>query len=335
MSKYDKEHLKQTIPISKILEYYGAKKSSGSGSYHCFRHEDNKPSLVAKDDRGVATCFSPKCDLKPGSDIFEVIKLVERCNFNEAIRKAYNISGTLPNFSIDTQKKNFLSKKKKEDAHQIPELHDLQDQHISWLLKRFGENWSYVVTTFKIKATPYHLAIPIDQQFESWVFIPLNKYDKQMNPDGDHIYYRGKNRTVQLFPNWPETQKTATHIIVTEGEKDVMRAALWLYETRIPQNWAVITNTNGANSLKADTPLFNNFKPELVKTVFICYDNDSAGKHASKIAAANAAQYFSRMTQIEIYNYLPHHPPGYDLTDLLNDGINLITISEKQTRFTF
>ena len=57
--------------------HYGSMKAAGRGSYHCFRHRNEKASLIANNDRGVVTCQSPQCDLKRGSDIFEIIKLVE------------------------------------------------------------------------------------------------------------------------------------------------------------------------------------------------------------------------------------------------------------------
>ena len=87
--------------------------------------------------------------------------------------------------------------------------------------------------------------------------------------------------------------------------------------------------------LKPDTPLFANFNQHLVKKVLICYDNDAAGHKASKVAAEIARKIFSRTTQIDIFSYKENHPEGYDLTDLLREGINPFDARNQQMQLTF
>jgi len=66
MSRKDK--VLNSLSLTQVLSYYNVKKGKGKDSYYCPFHDDKKPSLVAGDQKGVATCLSQEC-IK-GVDIF-------------------------------------------------------------------------------------------------------------------------------------------------------------------------------------------------------------------------------------------------------------------------
>ena len=129
----EKEDIKAQLPISQILTYYGARPTKSTKSYHCFRHNDKNASLIADDRRGVATCLSPKCDIKRGSDVFQIIKMAENCDFQEAKNKALQMIGKFEPIQ-QSDKNAFLSKRKKEESRSfdVPKLQSLQERHIAF-----------------------------------------------------------------------------------------------------------------------------------------------------------------------------------------------------------
>lgn len=316
MKQEEKDRIRAELPITKLLAYYGATHGSGD-AWHCFRHEDKSPSLVANDSRQVATCYSPRCDLKnrrtgkDGLDIFEIIKVVENCNFMQAVEIAKQISGK----SIQANKTqlSLLSKKEKPQGNrsfdEIPELTELKEKHLAFLRNRYGERWRWLAKRYDIKGWHYHIAVPITD--ESVVFIPLDKKK-------DQVFYRGRNRTVQVFPNRPDEQRQAVNILVVEGEKDVLAAELALDAQGKLGRWAVITNTNGAGNVRPDTPLFSRFDPARVEKVVICYDNDEAGERANQVVRENARAYFTARTQVAVKRFTGK-PQGYDIGDYLRE----------------
>ncbi|NIP22968.1 MAG: hypothetical protein GWO38_03890, partial [Phycisphaerae bacterium] len=196
MSGDYKQKLKQRLPITRLLEFYGARHVS-SDLYHCHPNlghasEDKHPSLIANDARGVAKCLG-NCALNQGSsDIFEVIKRAEKCNFNDALKRAGEIAN-LPEFGQESARPSQRPFKKKKgldnkDLNRVPKVYALEERHQAWLEQRFSAEWRWLADYFNIKAWHYHIAVPIDRSEVNWVFIPL---DKQK----DQTFYRGPSRS--------------------------------------------------------------------------------------------------------------------------------------------
>lgn len=307
MPQFDKEKLREALPISKLLSYYGARKAKGSSSYHCPLHEDKKPSLVANDSRGVATCYSPKCSLKAGSDIFQIITSIDRCNFQKALEKASEIAALPVEFVYAD---GIYQSSENKDFTKIPETWDLEAKHINWLKSRFGVHYDFIVAYFGLRGNRYHIYAPIT--ISDAVFIPLDK-------EKDQMFYRGLNRGCQVYPNEPERQREKKKVFVCEGEKDVWRVALEFYKTGVLDKWETITNTIGAGNIKEDTALFSNFNPDLVDEVIICYDNDEVGRKANNIVYKLAQSYFKDTTKIKVFSFPDDKPKGYDISDYLNE----------------
>lgn len=309
----NKNEIKEKVSISDCLNLYGVIKSKYKDLYFCPFHNDKKPSMIANSRRGVATCLSQKC--VEGADIFALIMKFESCNFNEAVRKASSLIGQYIEPSINDKYQESSSNKEKKSADEIPETFPFEEKHIDFMRKRFGRNWRWVAQKFDVRAWLYHIAVPITKELT--VFIPLNKQTKE-NPNGDRVFYRGKNRVPQVFPNWNE-HSSFKNILVVEGEKDVMRTALEFHLNKV-KDWAVITNTMGANNMKNILPIFQNFNPSIVEKVLICFDHDEAGRNANQNTFDNAKRFFTEQTKISIIQFSNATPKGYDVTDFLNAG---------------
>jgi len=336
MQNHEKDRIKAALPITKLILYYGAGPGSGD-AYHCFLHEDKHPSLVANDKRGVATCFSPKCTLKSGSDIFEIIKQVEGVNFQQAVNRVREIVGAERHNQITAfpnERKRAIKRppsypqsddhRKENQKEQIPKTWELQQRHKEWLLNRYGEDYGRLVQRFNITAYHYHIAMPLSK--ETHVFIPLDK-------EKDQIFYRGTKRSGLIFPDWSEHYH-AKNVVCVEGEKDVLRVQLEIHRQGLDRDWAVVTNTNGAQSLREGFPLFRNFNPRRVEHVLLAYDNDAAGEKAREACHHIARQYFRTQARIQKIDF-GVDIKGYDVSDYLDDGNNIfIKTKEHQLSLT-
>jgi hypothetical protein len=300
------------------LDYYRVPKSKYNDLYFCPFHDDTSPSLVANNRRGVATCLSQHC--VKGADIFGLIQKFESCDFNHAVRKAISLVGLEVNTHYKSHEIQNQGDRPQKDYSIVPRTFSLEERHVEFLKKRYGKRWEWVVETFGVKAWKYHIALPVSQDLT--VFIPLRKQSKA-DPQGDRVFYRGKDRSVQVFPDWKEAHAKASKILVVEGEKDVMRVSAELKRHRRGDEWAVITNTMGAHNLKLETPLFKNFNPDLVEQVVICFDHDPAGHSANEIAKQSALNFFSKKTRVGVYRFPMERPRGYDISDYLDEEGNL------------
>lgn len=315
----NKDQIKRDTPLSRVLRYYGARHVGGA-LWHCIPaihgSEDIRASLMASDERGIATCNGPSCRLPRGSDIFAVIQAVDGIGFQDALRRAQEIGG-LPmqkeQTVAETGRKD-LSTDRRAELERIPKTWRLEKKHIKWLHNRYGVGWSFLVEKFQITGWHRHIAMPISQ--ESAVFIPLDK-------EKDQMFYRGKVRTTQVFPNWPEAHSKAESILVVEGEKDVLKATLQAKKLGILGEWAVITNTNGAQSIKSETQLFKNFVPEKIHQVTVAYDNDPAGERGNRVAMENARRYFGPRPVIGQLRF-HERPRGWDISDHINEGLTFL-----------
>ena len=294
--------------------YYGFAKSRYNNLWYCKLHQDKHPSLVCDDRRQIAKCLSQNC--LNGADCLEVIKIMEGCNFNDAIKKAVLISRSI--ISPIFQDGSLSSKRKatKSNSDIIPQIHGLESRHKNYLQNHFGNDWKWIVNRFKLGAYYPHISVPISE--ESMVFLPINPYDKEYNPTGDTIYHRGKNRVPQVFPNTPKEHNLTKKIFLCEGEKDVMKVELALHHSGKSQEWNAISNTMGGQSLNENISLFKNFDREKVKEVMICFDNDKIGERANRIAYKLAKSYFRESTKITIFRFPKGVPKGYDIGDYIN-----------------
>lgn len=312
MEKLSTNEIKRLLPISQCLIQLGFRPGKYRYQFHCIYHDDNSASVVARDDRGTATCMAGCFN---NLDQFDSIKKARNLGFLESKKQAILMIGK------SFEEKEFIPSEFPEPSRhsEMPKTWALEEKHIKFLESRYKDGWEWVAQRFRISGTKYHISVPISAGLS--VFIPLSPRTRE-NPGGDDIYYRGTDRICQVFPNTPERHINKSRIIVCEGEKDVMRVELELYRKGLLKDWCAITNTMGANSLKEATPLFKNFDKDRVEQILICYDNDEAGHKANQIALRNAQSYFSGKTSIKTLKFEQTAFKGYDLSDLLDERSN-------------
>lgn len=267
-------------------------------------------------------------DIK-GGDSTELLAQIRSCSLYEALDEL-NHAGLIdnPQKAISTPSKNTPLKSHteatdgdKDKSSTLPTITELKAPQWAYLTHRYGEQaGKYLAKQFNLKGFyNSHIGFPIKSGY-SWGFIPLDKSKDQM-------FYRGSDRTPQIFPNDLTSQQHASGIFVVEGEKDVFAIDWKLHELNLKPEWAVITNTHGAGNLSESVELFRHFDPKKVKNVIIAYDNDTIGQEANQKAYKIAKGCFGEDTTIAIIDFerLLHtpKPKGYDMSDFLNEGHSL------------
>jgi len=136
------DEIKDKLQISDVLEYYGGEcTSQASGAWWCIIHEvggkhkgHKTPSLVAKDERGTATCMSRGCF--QSDDIFGVIAKMEHLDLKNdfpAIKeKACRIAGI--SYNIATDKESSIQEIPSQKDYQ-GRVSELNNEHLDYLTK--------------------------------------------------------------------------------------------------------------------------------------------------------------------------------------------------------
>lgn len=296
--------IKERLSISTVALHYGAKATKYKYRFSCWRHSDNNPSLLLNDDKGIANCMGSGCEIR-AMDIFNIIQLETGYNFHEAKKEALRILGQ-GDIQPEPHQKKPTKKPTQNNYAQIPPLKPLNPYHREFLKNRYGKLLQSVLDTFKPLSYAFHVAIPIGNG--SYVFIPTQKKDC--------VYYKGKYRNCQVFPYFGNMVLNARNILVCEGEKDVMMLTAFLKPKG--KDWSVITNTNGAGSLKEGFSLFANFNKEFTKRVILAYDNDQVGRRANSIAYELAKQHFTN-ARISTFQFPQAAKEKYDMSDYIRE----------------
>ncbi len=111
------------------------------------------------------------------------------------------------------------------------------------------------------------ITIPIKDESGKFSFLKLRRDpEDETNPDKSKVYPFGKE--AQIY-GWDTLREAEEKIVICEGEFD----RLVLLSKGIP----AVTSTGGANTFKREWLMhFGN-----VRNVYICYDNDEAGRNGS------------------------------------------------------
>jgi archaellum biogenesis ATPase FlaH len=316
ISQITPAEIKDQLSISSVLRYYGGEcTNQSSGAWWCIMHEaggkDNghkTPSLVAKDERGTATCMSRHCFY--GDDIFDVIAKMERLDIKNEFAtikaKACSIAGI--HFSNNTLAKSSLLQKLDSGKAMIAEL---GAKHIEYLNK-IGIS-KETACRFGLKARYDYILYP---QLENGVIqgykgISITK-DKATNKSKQFF----ENYTAPLFHEINLSSKK--HLIFCEGEKDCMRLTEEIIKNDKQKSYVVTTITTGAKSVPND--IVANLEALSPLSASIIYDNDKAGTEGSLKLANVLHNLFEEVT---IYHFPKDKNLGYDVTDFLNEGNSL------------
>ena len=317
--------IKEQLSISTLLKHYGGECiSPSSGAWWCIMHElggkgsgHKTPSLVAKDERGTATCMSRRCF--DGDDIFDVIAKMEKLDikneFTTIKAKACDIAGI--HYS-----NNALAKTSKlyDTTMQKPIIDELRSKHIKYL-KEIGIS-KETALMFGLKARYDYILYP---QLENGVIQGYKgiSITKDVATNKSRQFF--EDYTAPLFHELDPS--SGKHLIFCEGEKDCMRLTDEIIEKGKQESYIVITITTGAKSVPNDIAA----KLEALSplSASIIYDNDKAGTEGS-LKLANALH--NLFQEVTIYHFPKNKTLGYDVTDFLNEGNSLQSLLNLEKR---
>lgn len=145
---------------------------------------------------------------------------------------------------------------------------------------------------------------------KSWITIPIKdiygafsffKLRQDPSAGSNKITYPEKGAEAQIY-DWEMIEKTAEQIIICEGEMD--RLAL------LSKNIPAITSTHGAMTFKQEWCE----KLKKFKKIYLCYDNDEAGKKGAERAAKMLKNETNQVYIISLPNEVGD---GGDITDFI------------------
>ena len=307
-SKEAIERISNNISWDTLVTSLGGRASKkAKGLFHCPHpdHPDKNPSFLAKTNFG--TCLSG-CPIGKGVSKVKLVEKVTGKKLPQSMEYLQKLQGiTLKKEASELIKNKQQSQHEANKHSKIPTTTPLNWHHTKYLHERFGKHAQWLVETFNIRGYWYHLDLPI--QDNCHVFIPLNKTK-------DQLFYRGENRYPQRFPAHLNNAQTVTHLVICEGEKDVLKATCHFKENGLLKTHAAITNTHGAQNIPTD---FLKGLPQTITHITIAYDHDDIGREANKVVKDLCHKQFDT-ADIDLLTFPENKPKGYDLTDYLNEG---------------
>ncbi len=308
----DAEFIKRNLSITQVFKHYGAHliKAGGEHKTLCLFHKEKTPSLFINEEKGIYHCLG--CNAK--GDVIELVQQKERLEFKETLKflkENFNINdsfggiaskktelfeGAAPPLKIkggqETQKDITLNKVAEyyhkqllsnEKALEYLKSRGLKNPQI-WsrfgigfadgtLLEKLGKSHkeSLKETGILRERGAEHfkncLTFPIYDDFGIVVGLYGRHISKQSNIK--HIYLSGKHKGVF---NRKASKVYPDELILTESVID----ALSLIELGF-ENVQCTYGTNGFTKEHLKV-----LKEDEVKRVVIAFDNDEAGKKASK-----------------------------------------------------
>ncbi len=160
------------------------------------------------------------------------------------------------------------------NAETVENCHRALPPHIREYLHKRGLS-DAIIDTYKIGYGHYYrkswITIPIKDAFGNYSFFKLRQ-DPVM---GDDKITYPKGAQAQLY-DWTTLEEAHDRLVICEGELD----RLLLVTHGIP----AITSTHGAGTFK-DEWVEKLIKNQTIKAIYVCFDNDEAGrKGASRVA---------------------------------------------------
>lgn len=285
-----KERIDYEAYFAQDLELKG---SGAERSAHCPFHDDRQASMSVNVETGLWKCHA--CGAE--GDVFKFHQRLHGVDFQRALEEVGRFAG------VDTlapQKRRSRARKSaKDDGPQpIPE-EEVQRYHeallgrekaLRFLAERKGLNLD-TIRRYKLGYDGERIIIPIRD--EAGAVRNLRRYHSEQKPK--MLPYREGYGTVRLFPI---DALASEELIIFEGEWDCMLAR----QLGLPG----ITQTGGAETWKDEWgPLFRG------KRIWICYDNDDAGRDGAKKVANALAPLAAEVRVIT----LPVEGKGEDFSD--------------------
>lgn len=263
VQNYSTNYIKEHLPISEVLRYYGVQAHNEKiGSWWCPIHEKEgrskghkSPSLVAKDEKGIATCMSKLCF--NGDDIFGIIKKLEKIeDFNKIKKRACHIG-----------------KIKLDEIITSADVTEITYKHIEYL-KTVGVK-TESIRKYKLKSKGNYIIYPYiaGEKEIGYKGISVKKSEEEKSK----FFFEGEKLDI-----WPEQNLNCnSHLIIVEGEKDAITLSQKLSECKSErsENYSITTLTTGALSIPQN--IADKLRKYSFKKISIIYDNDETGEQGA------------------------------------------------------
>lgn len=256
----DLDAIKDKISLPDIVrEAIKLRRSGNEWTGKCPFHEDKSNSLSVGEK--LFNCHAASCG-KNGS-ILDWLMLTHNVDLAEAIKMAEKLAGMVSAHKAEPAKRT-MPMGLAEQRHA-----DLTPQRRAYYHGRglTDETIDY----FKLGWDGTHYTIPVIVGSEL-LNIRRRRDDANKKDKGEKYLNTAGYGTAVLFNQ--DCLRGAESVIVTEGEFDAMLLA--------QHGWKAVCSTGGAGTFKAEwVPLFAD-----CRTVYICYDNDLAGRSGTAKVAA-------------------------------------------------
>jgi hypothetical protein len=292
----------------------------------CLWHENtDTEALSINVEEGTFLCRNPACGVR--GDFVTFYMRVRGLQFLEAVREIalrvgldpstmpsrrdVDVSATearhtalLENWRPGTREPDAPPVVLTIDEEIVTAMHERllsSDADMAWLDERRGINRGTVVQ-FKIGHDGQRYYIPIRD--EQWRVVNIRRYKRDARRAAEKmISWREGFGSARLFPiDVVMAPDVSQPIFLLEGEMDLLLAT--------QHGLNAITTTGGAGTWKAEwNELFRN------RTVYICYDNDTAGATG---AHAIARQLLPVCREVRVVTWPYREPEGFDFTDYIH-----------------
>lgn len=291
------------MSVQGYFQSQGIKTIHQRGDEHdclCPFHDDKRPSFGYNEKTGLWKCQA--CG--EGGNIFQFHMKLHSCDFKTAVSEVSGITDV--SHLIENKNKNQLRvvKKKNDNPKVIPEDEIIKahkallsnEKALKFLEDRRGWNVD-VIKRLKLGYEKQRVLIPIYDEDGNLVNI------RRYSPSGQQPKILHWKKGYGQARWWPIEHLQLDEVVICEGEPDTILAC----QLGLP----AITHTAGAETFKAEwAPLFTD------KRVYICYDNDPAGRSGAE-KAANIIS--TRAADVKIIN-LPVNNEKEDFTDWILQG---------------
>jgi DNA primase len=325
------QEIKSRLGIEQLLRHYGIV-ISRNGHICCPFHDDSKASMRVYLDTNTVYCFAGSCPTTGHSiDVIDFIQKKENCSKHEALKKASELAGELPELPKQTAKTGKTAKNLS-----LEEVFNSFRKGLTLTLRaqEYAAKRALDAVNFEIGYNSGQLHHGKSPEFEQdmyalglltglpearriWarycLIFPLKDitgkicslYGRSIEGK-NHYYLTGRSG---LYPGYPP--KTTKKIILTES---IIDAASLMQIREITADYFILA-LYGTNGLTAEHKKALQELPRLEEIVLML-DGDEAGRKAASSIKTELQSFFSSLEQKNIAVKIAELPDNTDINEL-------------------
>jgi DNA primase len=326
------QEIKSRLGIEQLLRHYGIV-ISRNGHICCPFHDDSKASMRVYLDTNTVYCFAGSCPTTGHSiDVIDFIQKKENCSKHEALKKASELAGELPELPKQTAKTGKTAETMTLEEvflymrngllRTVPAQKYLTGRGLSYMNQEIGYNSGQMhhrkPQEYLSDLEALHILKPFERGGYSifareCVIFPLKNaegkicslYGRKIDGTG-HYYLTGRSG---LYPGYPP--KTTKRVILTES---VIDAASLMQIKEITADYFILA-LYGTNGLTAEHKKALQELPRLEEIVLML-DGDEAGRKAASSIKTELQSFFSSLEQKNIAVRIVELPDNTDINEL-------------------